>query len=151
MTAGIDTTSTTITYACWRTFTTPRVYKAAHEEIVSVFPSVETPPSFQTLEKLSVLNSIIRETFRLHSAAPSTLARVCRDGMVVRGIYVPPGTTVGSQSHSIHRVPEIWGDDADEWKPERWADATKQQEQALRPFSTGDFRSKACKYRSVTR
>ncbi|KAK4050013.1 hypothetical protein OIO90_005203 [Microbotryomycetes sp. JL221] len=140
--AGIDTTSTTITYAIWRTLTTEHVRQSVFKELESVFPSIDSPPTLTELEKLPVLTSIIQETLRLHSAAPATLPRVCKDGMVINGeddayVFIPPGTTVGAQAYTVHRDVNLWGPDADEWKPQRWQNVTDDQEQSMRPFSTG--------------
>jgi len=43
-----------------------------------------------------------------------------RDGTVVREIYVPSGTTIMIGVLGANRNPKIWGDDAYEWKPDRW-------------------------------
>lgn len=42
------------------------------------------------------------------------------DGTLVNEILVPEGTIVLIGMLASNRNPELWGPDAEEWKPERW-------------------------------
>lgn len=42
------------------------------------------------------------------------------DGRMMSQIHVPKGTTVVVDLQASNRNPALWGDDAYEWKPERW-------------------------------
>ena len=44
------------------------------------------------------------------------------DGSTVTSIPVPKGTAVFIGIYSSNRNKAIWGEDATEWKPERWLD-----------------------------
>lgn len=49
-------------------------------------------------------------------------------------------TILSVPSYSIHRLKEVWGDDADEYRPERWLvseEKTRELEKALNIFSYG--------------
>ena len=46
------------------------------------------------------------------------------DGTSTTSIHVPKGTTVMIGIPSSNRNKDIWGDDACEWKPERWLDGS---------------------------
>lgn len=117
-------------------FTNPQAYEKLHQELVEAFNN--GTPSLKQLEKLPYLKQAIKETLRLHSAAPGTLPRITQDvGIMIGQHHIPAGYCVGAQAHSVHRDVAIWGSDAEEWKPERWDNVTKQQEEAFRPFSTG--------------
>jgi hypothetical protein len=35
-------------------------------------------------------------------------------------VFVPKGTSVNYSVHMMHRRKDIWGEDADEFRPERW-------------------------------
>lgn len=37
-------------------------------------------------------------------------------------IFVREGTLVSMHFHALHRRPDLWGPDASEFRPERWAD-----------------------------
>ncbi len=43
-----------------------------------------------------------------------------RDGRLVSEIVVPEGTVVIAHFQAINSSKELWGEDAEEWKPERW-------------------------------
>ena len=43
-----------------------------------------------------------------------------KDGKMMDSICVPKGTSVGVGIFSSNRSKAIWGEDAYEWKPERW-------------------------------
>ena len=43
-----------------------------------------------------------------------------RDGAIIREIYVPKGSDVWIGSYACGTSKTIWGEDALEWKPERW-------------------------------
>lgn len=42
------------------------------------------------------------------------------DGKLMHEIFVPRGTNVVSSIMAANRNKKLWGDDAHEWKPERW-------------------------------
>lgn len=61
----------------------------------------------------------------------------------VCGEVFPAGTILSVPSYSIHRLKEYWGEDADEFKPERWLvseERTRELEKALNIFSYGPVR-----------
>ena len=44
----------------------------------------------------------------------------CTDGTIVREVPVPEGTTIFLNVQACNTNKAIWGEDAEEWKPERW-------------------------------
>lgn len=50
-------------------------------------------------------------------------------------IYVRRGTTVSMNTHVLHRDKDLWGEDADEFRPERWE--TARPGWSYLPFSGG--------------
>jgi len=75
-------------------------------------------------QKLAYLDACIKEAFRMHPAAGLPLERIVpQGGMEIAGHYVPGGTIVGCSAWVIHRRPEIWGEDVDVYRPERWLPA----------------------------
>jgi cytochrome P450 len=71
------------------------------------------------LVEMKYLKLIIKETLRLHPAAPLLVPREARDSCKILGYDVPKGTTVFVNAWAIGRDPEYW-DDAEEFKPERF-------------------------------
>lgn len=105
--AGSDTTGITLTYLTWAVLQRPDLRRQLEEEVARL------PPDFDDaqLEALPLLNATIDETLRLYGAAPGTLPRMPpKGGVEIAGYSVPDGTTVGTQSYTLHRDPEVFQD-----------------------------------------
>ncbi|KIK57095.1 hypothetical protein GYMLUDRAFT_247353 [Collybiopsis luxurians FD-317 M1] len=90
--------------------------------------------SYDELVSLPYLDAVCRETLRLYAPVSTAIGRTaCQDviiplskpliglnGMVMNEITVPKGTNVTVSILNSNRNPDLWGKDADEWKPERW-------------------------------
>ena len=74
------------------------------------------------------LNAVMKETLRIRPPFASTFPRDIAPGAEnpIPGLEtVPVGTTVGCNLYVMGHAKEIWGDDVDSWKPERWLEPTK--------------------------
>lgn len=72
-------------------------------------------------QHLPYLDACIKEAFRLHPAAGLPLERIVPDGGTeIAGHYVPGGTIVGCSAWLIHMNKDVFGDDAELYRPERW-------------------------------
>lgn len=65
----------------------------------------------------------IHESLRLDPPVPSGCSRVIKRDIETRHGLVPAGTFVVTPAYFIGRLKEYWGDDAEQYRPERWADA----------------------------
>ncbi|KAI1488187.1 cytochrome P450 [Biscogniauxia mediterranea] len=84
-------------------------------------------------QRLPYLDACVKEAFRLHPAAGLPLERVVPGaGADVAGQFVRGGTIVGCSAWIIHRRPEIWGDDVEAFRPERWLVDEEEEEGAGR-------------------
>jgi len=103
-------------------------------------PVTQTAP-IAVLDKLPYLDAVIHESMRWRPPVPMTLFRVVPPtGAVISGQAIPPGTTVGCQSYSLHRVEEVFPN-PDRFDPKRWLTDDAAQLTAMRahfwPFSSG--------------
>jgi len=94
------------------------------------------------------LDAVIKETMRIHSTSSLGLPRVVPvgPGITIHNHHFPQGTVLSVPSYTIHHSREIWGPDADEFRPERWEKVTERQKAAFIPFSYGP---RACVGRNV--
>ncbi|KAI0541875.1 cytochrome P450 family protein [Xylaria digitata] len=84
-------------------------------------------------ESSTYLQAVIYEGLRIFPSVAFVLDRdVPPEGMTITGKYIPGGIVVGTSPWVIHRAREIWGSDADEFRPERWLD--KERVGELRRF-----------------
>ncbi|KAL6127035.1 hypothetical protein ACLB2K_075080 [Fragaria x ananassa] len=76
----------------------------------------------EALSKMQYLHAALNETLRLYPAVPM-IARGCfSDDTWPDGHSVRKGELVIIQPYSMGRMKFIWGDDAEEFRPERWLD-----------------------------
>lgn len=72
-------------------------------------------------QKLAYLDACIKEAFRLHPAAGLPLERVVPEGGTeIAGTYVKGGTVVGCNAWVIHHNKDVFGEDDEAYRPERW-------------------------------
>jgi cytochrome P450 len=84
------------------------------------------------------LDWVLKESLRVLPPAPVGCSRVVeRDMLLDDGHVVPAGTFVLTNAYVIHRLKQYWGDDADEFKPERWRDTSHHHPMQYIPFGTG--------------
>lgn len=63
----------------------------------------------------------VRESMRLNPPAPNIFPRLVPEGgMEMDGVFIPTGTEVTCNPWLVHRDVNIYGDDADIFRPERW-------------------------------
>ncbi|CAJ0917477.1 unnamed protein product, partial [Mesorhabditis belari] len=59
------------------------------------------------------------------------VGRVAGQDLEIAGIRLKKGDKVQVDSYSIQRDKEIWGADAEEFKPDRWLDLTPNQKMPI--------------------
>lgn len=69
------------------------------------------------------LSWVILESLRLHPPVPIGCSRTIKRDIQTRHGLIPAGTFVCTPARTINRLPEYWGSDAHQFKPERWANA----------------------------
>ncbi len=102
----------------------------------------------EPIKNLKYLEAVIYETLRLHSTIGLGLPRVVPEGgLTILGKTFVPGTVVSVPAYTLHRNPAIFGEDADEFRPERWSeDNSTAMHKAFIGFSVGPRSVAACLY-----
>ncbi|CAM6089902.1 unnamed protein product [Calypogeia fissa] len=107
-------------------------------EVQEVFG--DTPPNGDKLVKLKQLDMFVHECLRLYTPAPTTYREVVEPNTTVQGEVLPKYLAIMISFLGVHHSKEYWGEDALQFKPERFAngilEACKQQ-YAFYPFGFG--------------
>jgi benzoate 4-monooxygenase len=138
--AGSDTTSNSSCAITYHIARNPRVQKKLQDELDEEFGSnFDEVPTWDQVKKLPYLEAVINEALRIHSTSSIGLPRVVPEGgMKVLGQFFPEGTVLSVPSYTIHRDTTVWGNDAEDFRPERWFEQDRVAiQKTFNPFSFG--------------
>ncbi|KAG9128431.1 hypothetical protein FRC07_012539 [Ceratobasidium sp. 392] len=129
--AGHETTSTSTTWALYALSKYPETQVKLRRELLE--SGLGDEPNMADLDKLPYLDNVVRESLRLYSPVPGTIREAAHDvlvpvsksfkdryGVEQTHITLHKGDTVFLPVQATNRNKEIWGDDAKEFRPERW-------------------------------
>ncbi|KAL5571495.1 hypothetical protein UlMin_021092 [Ulmus minor] len=74
----------------------------------------------ETLEQMHYLHATLTETLRLYPAVPVDGRSADEDDILPDGFRVKKGDGVLYSAYAMGRMPHIWGEDAQTFRPERW-------------------------------
>ncbi|KAK1573263.1 cytochrome P450 [Colletotrichum navitas] len=121
--AGHETMCSALTSIMAMIGSHPGVQRRATGEVRS---AAVDPKVYDHAVRLVYTQAAIKEAQRLYPVLGMALPRtVPPEGLAVHGQTFPPGTTVGCNPVSLHRNTAIFGDDAEEYNPDRWLDAER--------------------------
>ncbi|KAL4933001.1 cytochrome P450 [Aspergillus undulatus] len=116
--AGADSSALTLSAVVYYLARHPHARETLRREVDE---QPEGPISFASCQAMPYLQAVIKETLRLHPATGMILPRVVpSEGATIAGQFFPAKSVVGVNAWTIHRNPEIFGPDADLFRPERW-------------------------------
>lgn len=128
--AGRDTTASLLGWTIHLLARHPDHYAALRATILADFGSYTAPRnlSFAALKACAPLQRVLAEILRLYPAVPVNSRRATRDTTIPRGggpdgnskVFIKKGDPVDYSVYVMHRRKEWWGDDANEFRPERW-------------------------------
>lgn len=98
----------------------PEAYRTAQTEVDEVVG--EGPITVQHLSKLKYINAVLREALRLHPPAPAFTVRPKQDEIIGGKYHVTKDTPLACFLIATHRDPLVYGEDAEDFKPERMLD-----------------------------
>ena len=141
-----DTTAALLSNVFFQLARHPSYWTQLRQSALSLPLNLTDPSSltFSTLDSLLPFRHVIQETLRTLGPAGRVFRSARRNTTLPRGggpdgkapVFVPKGTTVCSLTYHIHHDRDIWGDDADAFRPERWAQRNQGNTEFV-PFLSG--------------
>lgn len=134
--AGSETTGITLDAMAYYLLKNPRCYDKLQAEVdqADKHEKLSDIPRFSETnhESMPYLAAVIKETFRIHPPVSLTLPHhVPAGGMEICGRFFPGGTRVGVSAYVVGQDKALFGDDADDFRPERWIDCTREKMLAM--------------------
>ncbi|KAF2430664.1 cytochrome P450 [Tothia fuscella] len=130
--AGRDTTACLLSWTFRLLARHPRVLEKLRAEIgTTIGVGTSAPqPTRNDLKKMFYLNLVIKEVLRLYPSVPINGRTAVKMTTLPRGggkdgkspILVRAGEGITYLIYAIHRRKDIYGSDAEEFRPERWKD-----------------------------
>lgn len=136
--AGTDTTSSTLEWAMAEVLGNPKTFLKARAELEQTIGKGNVLQE-SDIAQLPYLQAIIKETFRLHPAAPLLLPRKAGQDVEMCGFTVPKDAQVMVNAWAIGRDPSLW-ENPDLFMPERFLASdidARGQNFELIPFGAG--------------
>ncbi|KAL2062313.1 hypothetical protein VTL71DRAFT_6579 [Oculimacula yallundae] len=123
--AGRDTTASLLSYTFYILARRKDVFEKLKAEVDALKGE---RPDFEQLKSMKYLQYTLNETLRLHPIVPSNSRTCVSDTTLPVGggpdgkssIFVKKGTQVTYSVYVMHRRKDLYGEDAEDFKPERW-------------------------------
>ncbi|KAG7992759.1 hypothetical protein I3843_02G143400 [Carya illinoinensis] len=129
MIAGKDTSANTLSWFIFMLCKNPLIQEKIAQEVRDVTGSHGEGANVDefaanitdaTLDHMHYLHAALTETLRLYPAVPVDGRCTEMDDTLPDGYRLRKGDGVYYMAYAMGRMPYIWGEDADEFRPERW-------------------------------
>ncbi|KAF6226498.1 hypothetical protein HO133_009364 [Letharia lupina] len=125
--AGRDTTACLLSWTFHLLPRNPHVLKRLRDEIQSIAGDGKDLKR-EDLKKMTYLANVLKETLRLYPSVPVNTRTVHKTSILPRGggpdglspVLVRKGDNVAFCVYAMHRRKDLYGEDAEEFRPERW-------------------------------
>jgi unspecific monooxygenase len=139
--AGHETTSGALSFALYYLSRHPEVVTRAQAEVDAVLGAdPDAAPTFAQVPKLRYVRRVLDEALRLWPTAPA-FARSPHETTTLGGRWrMRPQDWALVLLPMVHRDPQVWGEDAEEFDPDRFLPARSKGRppHVYKPFGTGE-------------
>ncbi|KAF7551931.1 hypothetical protein G7Z17_g4675 [Cylindrodendrum hubeiense] len=138
--AGHETTSGMLSFAFYQLLKHPEAYQKAQQEVDDVVGKGVIEVGH--LSKLPYINGVLRETLRINATIPLFTVEAFEDTVLAGKYPVKAGETIVNLLAKSHLDPAVFGDDANDFKPERMFDENferlnREFPNSWKPFGNG--------------
>lgn len=136
--AGRDTTASLLTNLWFVLAKRSDIWEKLQAEIATLGGEI---PTYEELRNLKYLRALMNESLRLHPVVPGNSREAYEDTVLPLGggpdgsapLFIRKGDTVSWSVYTMHRRKDYYGEDAENFKPERWLDDPTTGKKGLRP------------------
>ncbi|PAD79435.1 bifunctional cytochrome P450/NADPH--P450 reductase [Paenibacillus campinasensis] len=133
--AGHETTSGLLSFAIYYLMKNPDKLAKAQAEADQILK--DPVPTYNQVRNLKYIRMVLNEALRLWPTAPA-FSLYAKEDTVLAGKYpLQKGDSVSVLIPKLHRDRDAWGDDVEEFRPERFEDPSKVPHDAYKPFGNG--------------
>lgn len=133
--AGHETTSGLLSFALYFLVKNPHILHKATEEATRVL--IDPVPTYRQVKQLKYITMVLNESLRLWPTAPA-FSLYPKEDTVLGGEYLlKQGEEIKVLIPQLHRDKIIWGEDVEEFRPERFENASTIPQHAFKPFGNG--------------
>lgn len=119
--AGRDTTACALSWTFYELTRHPKVIAKIKNEVDEVCGAGDGAEySYETISKLKYVHCVALEVLRLHPPVAEDPRYAVKDDVLPDGTRIPAGVGIDLCFYAMGRKEEIWGDDALDFRPERF-------------------------------
>jgi len=124
--AGRDTTASLLSNMWFMVARRPEIFEKLRREVQETLNG--KLPTYEQLRNMKYMKYCMNESLRLHPVVPMNSRVAYQDTILPLGggpngkdpVFVPAGTAVAYWTWAMHRRTDYFGEDALEFRPERW-------------------------------
>ncbi len=117
--AGRDTTASTLSWLFYELIKNPDIESATRERLDKVDINISTAKEYRELD---VINNAFMETLRMHPPVAVGMKFSTEDDVTPSGSHIPKDSMIIYSPYIFGKSGKIWGNDYDNFKPDRWED-----------------------------
>lgn len=133
--AGHETTSGLLSFTLYYLLKNKEKLEKARAEAQSVL--TDPVPDYKQVKKLKYVQMVLNEALRLWPTAPAFSVYAKEDEILAGKYPLKKGQEVMVLLPQLHRDKTIWGEDVEEFNPERFEDMSRIPQHAFKPFGNG--------------
>jgi len=131
--AGRDTTAVALSWTFYELTRNPKVVEKIVDEVHGICgvsgntfeEDGNGDCSYDAISKLKYTHAVAMEVLRLHPPVPVDPRFALKECTLPDGTHIPAGAGVTLLFNTIATSSKLWGDDADQFRPERFLDGPK--------------------------
>lgn len=136
--AGRDTTASLLTNVFFIISQRADIWEKLQADVQQLNGAL---PTFEQLKDLKYLKAVLNESLRCHPIVPINSRQALEDTTLPLGggpagtapFFAKKGSIVSWNLYVMHRRRDLYGEDAEEFKPERWLDDPETGQKGIRP------------------